>query len=85
MRNERERIYKELVTFYQTVSETIIKVTRLQAQLQLLEDKKQKIINRKFQNIAKFKKNERKFNESILNDLLFDVFFERFKISSNFD
>ena len=63
----------------------MIKFTRLQAQLQLLEDKKQKIIDQKFRNIAKFKKNERKSSKSTLNNLFFDVFFERFKISSDFN
>ena len=57
----------------------------MQAQLQLLENKKQKIIDQEFWNIVKLKKDEKKSNESILNDFLFDVSFERFEISSNFD
>ena len=85
VRDKRERVYKELVTFHQTVSETMTKVTRLQAQLQLLEDKEQKIINRKFRNIAKLKKDERESSEFTLNNLLFDVFFKRFEIFSDFD
>ena len=63
----------------------MIKATRLQAQLQLLENKEQKIIDLKFRNIAKLREDERKSSELILNDLLFDVSFERFEISSDFD
>ena len=63
----------------------MIKITRLQTQLQLLEDKKQKMIDWEFQNIAKLKKNERKSSELTLNDFLFNVFFERFEIFSDFD
>ena len=63
----------------------MIKVTRLQAQLQLLENKKQKMIDREFQNIAKLKKDKRKSSEFTLNNLLFDVSFERFEISLNFN
>ena len=43
------------------------------------------MIERKFRNIAKLEKNEKRFNESTLNDFLFDVFFERIKIFSKFD
>ena len=43
------------------------------------------MIEREFQNIAKLKKNKRRFNESILNDLLFNVFFEQIKIFSDFN
>ncbi len=85
MRDERERVHKELVAFHQTINETIIKVTRLQAQLQLFENKKQKIIDQKFQNIAKLEEDERRSSESTLNDFLFNVSFKRFEISSDFD
>ena len=43
------------------------------------------MIEREFRNIAKLEKNEKRFNESTLNDFLFDVFFERIEISSDFD
>ena len=61
------------------------KIIRLQIQFEFLEKKKQTMIERKFRNIAKLEKNERKFNELTLNDFLFDVFFERIKIFSDFD
>ncbi len=43
------------------------------------------MIERKFQNIIKLKKEETRINKSSLNDLLFDVSFEQIEISSNFD
>ena len=63
----------------------MIKVTRLQTQFQFLKNKKQFMIEREFRNIAKLEENERKFNESTLNDFFFDVFFERIEIFSDFD
>ena len=67
------------------MQKTMIKITRLQTQFQFLKNKKQFMIEREFRNIAELEKNEKKFNESTLNDFFFDVFFERIKISSNFD
>ncbi len=43
------------------------------------------MIERKFRNIVKLEKDERKTSESSLNDLLFDVSFEQIEISSDFD
>ncbi len=43
------------------------------------------MIEWKFQNIIKLKKNEKKTSESSLNNLLFDVFFKQIEISSDFD
>ena len=63
----------------------VIKIIRLQTQFQFLKNKKQFMIKKKFRNIAKFKKNEKRFNESTLNNFLFDVFFERIEISSDFN
>ena len=67
------------------MQKTVIKIIRLQTQFQFLKNKKQFIIKKKFRNIAKFEKNEKKFNESTLNDFLFNVFFERIEILINFD
>ena len=67
------------------MQKTIIKIIYLQTQFQFLKNKKQFMIERKFRNIAKLEKNERKFNESTLNDFFFDVFFERIEIFSDFD
>jgi len=43
------------------------------------------MIERKFQNIIKLKKDERKTSEFSLNDFLFDVSFKQIEISSDFD
>ncbi len=43
------------------------------------------MIERKFQNIIKLKKEEARISESSLNNLLFDVSFKQIKISSNFN
>ena len=61
------------------------KITRLQTQFQFLKNKKQKMIERKFRNIAKLEKNKRKSSELRLNDLLFNVFFKQIKISLDFN
>ncbi len=50
-----------------------------------LKNKKQTMIEQKFQNIIKLKKDERKTSESSLNDLFFDVSFKQIKILSDFD
>ncbi len=50
-----------------------------------LKNKKQMMIERKFQNIIKLKKDERKTSEFSLNDFLFDVSFKQIEISSDFD
>jgi len=61
------------------------KATHLQNQFEFLKNKKQMMIERKFQNIVKLKKDERKTSKSLLNNLLFDMFFKQIEISSNFD
>ena len=85
MKNERDRVLSELKAAHQQMQKMMIKITRLQTQFEFFEKKKQTMIEREFRNIAKLEKNERKFNESTLNDFLFDVFFERIEISSEFD
>ena len=67
------------------MQEIFVKATYLQNQFKFLKNKKQIMIERKFQNIVELKKNERKTSESLLNDFLFDVFFKQIKISSDFD
>jgi len=62
-----------------------MKTTHLQNQFVFLKNKKQTMIERKFQNIVELEKNERKTSESSLNDLFFDVFFKQVEISSDFD
>ena len=65
------------------MQKTMIKAIHLQIQFQFLKIKKQFMIERKFRNITKLEKNEKKFNELTLNNFLFDVFFERIKIFSD--
>ncbi len=43
------------------------------------------MIEWKFQNIVELEKDERKINELLLNDFLFDMFFKQIEISSDFD
>ena len=85
MKNKRDRVLNEFKVAHQQMQEMIIKITRLQIQFEFFEKKKQTMIEREFQNIAKLEKDERKFSESTLNDFLFDVFFERIKIFSDFN
>jgi len=61
------------------------RTTHLQNQFMFLKNKKQMMIERKFQNIIELEKNERKTSESSLNNLLFDVFFKQIEISPDFD
>jgi len=67
------------------MQEIFARVTHLQNQFVFLKNKKQMMIERKFQNIVELEKNERKTSESSLNNLLFDVFFKQIEISSDFD
>ena len=85
MKNERDRVLSELKAAHRQMQKMMTKITRLQIQFEFLEKKKQTMIEREFRNIAELEKNERKFNESTLNDFFFDVFFERIKVSSDFD
>ena len=85
MKNERDRVLNELKAAHRQMQEMMIKITRLQIQFEFLEKKKQTMIEREFRNIAELEKNEKRFSESTLNDLLFDVFSERIKIFSEFD
>ena len=89
---ERNRVLHDLLNAHQKMFEinikmqkTMIKATRLQIQFQFLKNKKQFMIEREFRNIAKLEENEKKFNESTLNDFLFDVFSERIEIPSDFN
>ena len=85
MKNERDRVLNEFKTVHRQMQKIITKITRLQTQFEFLKKKKQTMIERKFRNIAELEKNEKKFSESTLNDFLFDVFFERIEIFSDFD
>ena len=85
MKNERDRVLSELKAAHRQMQEMMTKITRLQIQFEFLEKKKQTMIERKFRNIAELEKNEKRFNESTLDDFLFDVFFERIEILSGFD
>jgi len=67
------------------MQEIFARTTHLQNQFVFLKNKKQTMIERKFQNIVELEKNERKTSKSLLNDLLFDVFFEQIELLSNFD
>ena len=92
MKIERDRVLHDLLDAHRKMFEintkmqkAMIKTTRLQIQFQFLKNKKQFMIEREFRNIAKLEENKKKFNESTLNDFLFDVFFERIEILSDFD
>ena len=85
MKNERDRVLDELKTVHKQMQEMMIKITRLQIQFEFLEKKKQTMIEREFRNIAKLEKNKRRFIEFSINDFLFNVFFERFEIFSEFN
>ena len=65
--------------------EALAKATRLQTQFQFLENKEQTMIEREFRNIAELEEDERRSSEPSLDDLLFDVSSERFKVPPGFD
>ena len=51
-----------------------------------MNKKKKAMLNRKFKNIIEFKeKKQQKMIEFLINDLFFNVLFERFKTFSDFD
>ena len=92
MKIKRDRVLHDFLDVHRKMfkinfkmQKTMIRIIHLQIQFQFLKNKKQFMIEREFRNIAELEKNERKFNESTLNNFLFDVFFERIKIFSDFD
>ncbi len=85
IKTECNHVFHELLNAHKQMQEIFVKATYLQNQFKFLKNKKQIMIERKFQNIVELKKNERKTSESLLNDFLFDVFFKQIKISSDFD
>ena len=85
IKTERDRVLRELLNIHKQMQEIFARTTHLQNQFVFLENKKQMMIERKFQNIVELEKDERKTSESSLNDLLFDVSFKQIEISSDFD
>ncbi len=78
-------VLDELLNAHKQMQKIFARTTHLQNQFVFLKNKKQMMIEWKFQNIIKLKKDERKTSESSLNDLFFDMFFEQIEISSDFD
>ncbi len=85
VKTERDHVLDELLNAHKQMQEIFARVTHLQNQFVFLKNKKQTMIEWKFQNIVELKKNERKTSKSLLNDFLFNVFFEQIKISSDFN
>ena len=85
VKTECNHILYELLNVHKQMQEIFAKVTYLQNQFVFLKNKKQTMIEWEFQNIVELKKDERKTSESLLNDLLFDMFFEQIEISSDFN
>ena len=69
-------ILHELLNAHKQMQKIFMKVTHLQNQFVFLKNKKQMMIEWKFQNIIELKKEERKTSESLLNDFLFNMFFK---------
>jgi len=85
VKTERDWILHELLNIYKQMQKIFARAIYLQNQFVFLKNKKQTMIERKFQNIVKLKKEEIRISESSLNDFLFDVSFKQIEISSDFD
>ena len=85
IKTERDCILYKLLNAHKQMQKIFIRTIYLQNQFMFLKNKKQTMIEQKFQNIIKLKKDERKTSESSLNDLFFDVSFKQIKILSDFD
>ncbi len=85
IKTEHDHVFCELLNIHKQMQEIFARTTCLQNQFVFLKNKKHTMIEWKFWNIIKLKKDERKTSESLLNDLLFDVFFEQIEISSDFN
>ncbi len=85
VKTECDRVLNELLNAHKQMQEMFARATCLQNQFMFLKNKKQTMIERKFWNIVELKKNERKISELLLNNLLFDMFFEQIELSSDFD
>ena len=75
-----KRIYEKRMRLKKEVRDTRAKLSRLEKQLDFLENKKKKIIITKWKNIDDLEINKAHFVESITKtlELLFDVLFEQF-------
>ncbi len=85
IKTECDRVLDELLNTHKQMQKIFARATHLQNQFMFLKNKKQMMIERKFQNIVELKKNERKTSESLLNDFLFNVFFKQIELLSDFN
>ena len=86
VRKKRDRLFRKLKKTLKQVKIVNAKIARLQKQFEFVNKKKRTMLNREFKNIIEFKKKkQQKTVEFLINKLLFDVSFERFKIFSDFD
>ena len=79
------RIHKERDRVFCELKETFAKAARFQKQFELLDEKERAMIEQKFHNIAELEEEKKQASEPSLDDLLFNVFFERIEIFSDFD
>ncbi len=85
IKTECNHVLHKLLNAHKQMQKIFARTIHLQNQFEFLKNKKQMIIEWEFQNIVKLEKDERKTSESLLNNLLFDVFFKQIEISSDFD
>ena len=79
LKKKRKRLRKK-------IQKSLFRQLRLQKQFNFLKREKKKMIESEFKIIFELKKKEQqKIVAFFIDELLFDVFFERFQIFSNFD
>ena len=78
-----KRIYEERMRLKKEVREARAKLSRLKKQLDFLENKEEEMIVTKWKNIDDLKMNEAHFTKFVAKtlELLFDVSFEQFQLS----
>ena len=86
VRKKSDRFFRELKKTSEQIKIVNAKTARLQKQFEFVNKKKKTMLNQEFENIIELEeKKQQRAIESSIDDLLFDVLFERFEILSEFD
>ena len=80
-----KKIHSERVRLRKEVREMRTKLLRLERQLEFVEDKEEELATTEWRNILELEGDERKVQEVVTSDLLFDVSAEQFALPEGFD
>ena len=85
IQRERKKIREEVRKARAAAKTVIVKMNRLKRQLETLKNQKKELISIEWQNIAELKADEQTAATDSSFDFFFDVAFEQFQLSVDFD